>query len=163
MNKSAKLIVKNSIVLSLYVILTIFLPTISFGPLQIRISELLMFLILIDYRYTWGLCFGVVIANLFSPLGLLDCLFGGLATLVFLLTMIFINNRLPKYSAILLVIFGTLYNSVCVSLEYYFILSYPFWLSFVEIIISESVILIIGYIVYRYISKQERLLEIIRI
>lgn len=66
---------------ALYAALTMALSFISYGPVQFRVSEALCILPFFFPASTWGLFCGCLIANLLSPAGLPDIIFGSLATL----------------------------------------------------------------------------------
>lgn len=82
-----KVIARAALIAALYFVLTAFLPAMSYGPLQIRISEALTLLpALMPVSATLGLFAGCLIANLYgmtmSITGIYDVVFGSLATLV---------------------------------------------------------------------------------
>lgn len=54
----------------------------AFGPVQCRFSEALCVLPFLFPETTWGLFVGCLAANLLSPYGALDIIFGSLATLL---------------------------------------------------------------------------------
>jgi uncharacterized membrane protein len=64
-----------------YAALTIALAPISYGPVQFRAAEALTILPFICPYSAWGLFVGCVIANLYGGYGILDIVFGSLATL----------------------------------------------------------------------------------
>lgn len=70
-----------AVVGALYAALTMALAPISYGPLQFRVSEVLCILPYFLPYTTWGLFFGCMVANLVSAAGILDIIFGSLATL----------------------------------------------------------------------------------
>lgn len=65
-----------------YAALTMLLAPISYGPIQFRVSECLCILPFFDPVFAAGLFVGCLIANLISAAGLLDIVFGSLATLL---------------------------------------------------------------------------------
>ncbi len=65
---------------AVYAVLTLAIAPLSFGMVQIRFSEMLMLLAFIDRRYAPGLVLGCLIANCFSPFGLMDVVFGTTCT-----------------------------------------------------------------------------------
>jgi len=67
---------------ALYAAVTIFLAPISYGPIQLRVAEALMVLPFFFPYSVWGLFVGVIVANLFSPYGVLDIVGGSLASLL---------------------------------------------------------------------------------
>ena len=78
----SKRIVKTAIVAAIYAALTIGLSPISYGPVQFRLSEVLILLAFINSDYIVGLTIGCLIANLLGPYGLADIIFGTFATFV---------------------------------------------------------------------------------
>ena len=80
---TARFLAEAGIIAALYFALTIAAQAISFGPIQVRISEALCVLPFFTPAAIPGLFIGVVLANLAgTPLGPYDILFGSLATLV---------------------------------------------------------------------------------
>lgn len=73
-----------AIVGAAYAVLSIFgsIFGITYGPIQCRFSEALCVLPFLLPETAWGLGVGCLIANLFSPYGLLDIIIGSLATLI---------------------------------------------------------------------------------
>ena len=64
-----------------YAALTMALAPISYGPIQMRVSEALCVLPFFLPYTTWGLFIGCMISNLISSAGIWDVVFGSLATL----------------------------------------------------------------------------------
>lgn len=94
MNSATKKLVISAIVGALYAVLTMALSPISYGPLQARLSETMCILPYFLPYTAWGLFFGCMIANVVSAAGILDVVFGSLATLLACLCIAFIG----KYS-----------------------------------------------------------------
>ncbi len=84
--------IKNAMVAALYAALTLSLAPISYGPMQIRLSEFMTLLAFIDRRYVPGLVLGCFLANIGSPLGAMDLIIGTLATFVAVYGMRFCSN-----------------------------------------------------------------------
>ena len=72
----------SGVIGAIYAVLTMVLAPISFGPLQLRVAEVLCILPFFFPTSTWGLFAGCLIANLLSTYGLFDVVFGSLATLL---------------------------------------------------------------------------------
>lgn len=66
----------NAIVAAVYVVLTLISAPLAYGLAQFRISEMMNHLIVFSKKYFFGIVCGVLIANLFSPNGAIDLLFG---------------------------------------------------------------------------------------
>lgn len=70
------------LIAAVYAALTLGLAPISYGPLQFRISEALCVLPYFFPGSAWALFGGCLLANLLSQYGVLDVVFGSLATLL---------------------------------------------------------------------------------
>ncbi|MBD7913242.1 QueT transporter family protein [Clostridium cibarium] len=81
-NMTTQRLVKTAIIAAIYAILTLVLAPISYGAIQIRISEIMVLLALFDPFYIVGLTLGCFIANILGPNGLVDAIFGTLATFI---------------------------------------------------------------------------------
>ena len=75
-------IAEGAIIAALYVVLTVAFAPISFGPVQLRISEALAITPLFTSAAVPGLFIGCVIANIFGGGIAVDVIFGSLATLI---------------------------------------------------------------------------------
>ncbi len=84
-----KFIAYSAIIAALYVALTWGFAPISYGPVQFRISEVLMLLIILNPKYSFSLVLGCFIANTTSSLGWYDMVFGTMATLLAVIPMCF--------------------------------------------------------------------------
>lgn len=75
-------IVFSAVLAAVYAVLTLVLAPISYGAVQFRVSELLCIMPFFLPGSAVGLFVGCLIANLFSPVGILDIIFGPIATLL---------------------------------------------------------------------------------
>lgn len=75
-------LITAAVVGALYAVLTMVLAPISYGALQFRVSEVLCILPFFMPSTAWGLFVGCIVANLMSTAGILDVVFGSLATLI---------------------------------------------------------------------------------
>ena len=79
---AARWVSEVGVIAAIYAVLTIVLAPISFGPIQLRVSEMLTILPFFTTASVPGLFIGCLIANAFgSSLGILDIVAGSLATL----------------------------------------------------------------------------------
>lgn len=78
--KNTIAIARSAMIAALYFTLTYFLQPISFGPLQFRVAEALTILPIFMPEAILGLTLGCALANVLSPFGWYDILFGTLAT-----------------------------------------------------------------------------------
>lgn len=82
-NKSAiRSICLSAMIAAVYAALTMALPALSYGPVQLRFSEALTVLPFFLPEAVPGLFLGCAIANLISSFGIMDVVFGSLATLL---------------------------------------------------------------------------------
>jgi uncharacterized membrane protein len=81
MNK-ARFIAEAAVIGAIYAVLTIALAPISYGPLQVRVSEALTVLPMFTPAAIPGLFVGCLVANIFGGNGIIDIVFGSLATLI---------------------------------------------------------------------------------
>ncbi|MDR1569368.1 MAG: QueT transporter family protein [Oscillospiraceae bacterium] len=70
-----------ALIAAVYAAVTMLLQAISYGPIQMRVSEALTLLPILFPEAVPGLFVGCLIANLISAYGLPDIIFGSLATL----------------------------------------------------------------------------------
>lgn len=90
---NTKFLLKASVIGAIYGVLTIVLGPVSFGPLQIRISEALTILPAFTPAAVPGLFAGCVVANLVSPYGIIDVICGSMATLFAAWLSYLLRNR----------------------------------------------------------------------
>lgn len=80
MKQSLRQLTLNSMIAAIYLVIAIFLP--SYGPIQLRLTEMFAHLPLYNRKYTLGLVLGVALANLRSTFGIYDVIFGTLHTIL---------------------------------------------------------------------------------
>ena len=155
-----KRIIKVIVVGTIYVALCFIFSFISFGPIQLRLSELLCLLTIENPIYIIGISLGCFISNLIlSPLGTIDAIVGTLASIIgCTLGYLFRNikfRNFPLLSAIII----SIINAIIISLEMNYVLnnSEIFIYSFIEILISELIILVlIGFPIYHKLLNIEK-------
>uniref|UniRef100_A0A7C3RM99 QueT transporter family protein n=1 Tax=Dictyoglomus thermophilum TaxID=14 RepID=A0A7C3RM99_DICTH len=136
----------------IYSVLTIVFSPISYGPIQVRISEFLTLFPFLDYLAIPGLFLGCFIANIFSPVGWIDMIFGSLCTLV----AAYLTRKMPNiYLAPLPPI---LVNAFGVSLYLHLFFNLPYFLNVLYIGIGEAIATyVIGLPIVLYILKSPQL------
>jgi uncharacterized membrane protein len=80
--KRTKYFIQAALIAAVYSVITLLFAPISYGIMQVRVSEALTILPYFTPAAIPGLFIGVVIANSYGGLGLLDIVFGSLATLI---------------------------------------------------------------------------------
>lgn len=155
-----KRIIKVIVVGTIYVALCFIFSFISFGPIQLRLSELLCLLTIENPIYIIGISIGCFISNLLlSPLGLADAIIGTLASVIGCLIGYLFRKIKIKDFPLLSTITISLVNGIMIALEMNYILdnSNIFIYSFIEIFISELIILVfIGYPIYKKLLNLEK-------
>jgi len=148
----SKKLLNTSIVAAIYVALCLILAPISFGVIQLRLSEILCLLV-VEFPFTIsGIVVGCFLSNLlFGGLGVIDVIFGSLATLLAcLLAYTFRHQKIkgyPMMSALMI----TITNALIVGIEFGIIAnnSAVIPLSILEIGISEGIVMVIGLLLYK--------------
>ncbi len=148
MMKTNKL-VRGAMVAALYAISTLTLP--AYGALQFRLSEMMTLLAYFNPFYVIPLTIGCAIANIASPFGIIDVIFGSLGSFLALTAM-------SKTKNIFLASIWPAFFSFIVGLEIMFLSTEPvnFFLVTGQIMLSEFVVVtIIGVPVMKYIMRNE--------
>lgn len=138
-----------AVVAALYAALTLALPGISFGLVQFRFSEILVLLCFYRRDYSAALIIGCFIANCFSPMALMDMLFGTLATAIAVLPMYSVKNI---WLASLLPVIS---NAVIIAIELFIAFDQPIWLGMLTVGLGELVVItIIGCPLFRFVVEK---------
>lgn len=158
MNKgiSVKLIAINAMIAGVYAALTLALSPIAYLEIQCRVSEIMVFLAFYNKKYIPGLVVGCLLANLPSPLGMMDICFGTLSTLLVCLAMYKLKNR---YVAAFT---GAIITGIIIGIELHYAFSIPLFINIIYVCIGEFIVLIIGAIIFRLIEKNTRLMNFIK-
>lgn len=134
---NSRMLAETAIIASLYIILTVSLPGISYWNVQFRISEVLMVLVLFRRTAVPGLILGCFVANLFSPFGLPDVLFGTLGTILAVWGIRYLKGQ-PVWIALMPAV---LFNGLLVGAELQLFANIPFWLGGLQVLAGEAGVL----------------------
>lgn len=146
---------KIGIIAAIYVALTMLVAPWSFGATQLRLSEMLNHLAVFNKRYIWALTLGCIIVNLFSPLGIVDIIFGTLNTFVMTALSYYISRRVKRLTLKL-----TISTITCtltmwiIALELHVVSHVPFWPTYFTVALGEFVSLILGAILFYFLAKR---------
>lgn len=143
----------NAMIACLYATLTILIAPIAYGGMQFRISEVMIFLAFYNKRYISGLTIGCFLANLVSPMGVWDIIFGTIATFIACIAMNYLNNLYLGAIA------GSVVNGLIIGAELYFALGLPFIINALYVFISEFVVLVIGVQLFKLLECNEQFME----
>ena len=157
--KIIQAMVRNAVVAAIYFVLTVALAPISYGAIQVRIAELLMLLCFFRKDYIFGLTLGCALANIFSTLGMMDIVFGTLATFLSCLVICFCKQLVVAAMA------PVVFNAFIVGAELYVVLEatqgYEFWIFAGEVALGELIALTVGYIIFMIFGKRSYFQRII--
>lgn len=122
------------LIAAVYVALTLINP-LSYGEVQFRISEALTVLPILFPQAIPGLFIGVIISNLFSPVGFLDVIFGSLATLLAAIGTYKLRNK-----PVLAMLSPVLVNGIIIGLLLHFLLQAPLFATILSVGFGELVV-----------------------
>lgn len=156
MNKhiSVKLIAINAMIASIYAVLTLAISPIAYSEIQFRLSEIMVFLAFYNKKFIPGLTIGCIVANLFSPMGLLDVVFGTTSTIIVCISMYLIKNRY------LAAITGALITGIIIGGELCYAYQIPYLINALYVAIGELIVLIIGALVFKILENNKRFMNI---
>lgn len=119
MNKISKTIVLSAMIAATYATITYLCAILNFayGPIQFRVSEALMILPVFTSAAIPGLTIGCVIANLTSPYGIIDIIFGSLATFITVYVTRLAAKRNHNTGLFLSPVFAAVFNALFVGAE----------------------------------------------
>lgn len=136
---------------AIYAMTTVVLGQLSYSWIQVRISEALTPLpFLMGFPAVFGLTLGCVLANLFSPVGMPDMIFGPLLTLL----AAFLSWKVNFGKKVAACIYPVLINAFGVSAYIYSFYRVPYLVSVVTIAAGEFIAaVLVGYPVLTSIEK----------
>lgn len=154
MNKQ-KTLAYTGIIAALYVVINTVLGGASFGPIQMRVSNTLYQLVAFNKKFYFGLVLGVFIANMFSPLGWYDLVFGVGTTVLGLGVGILVNKKVSNQlvKQIVIAAFVTL-ATLLVAIELHMVFGVPILMTWLTVGAGQLVSQVIGIFLIRAISKR---------
>ena len=152
----------SGIIAALYVAVSLLIAPLAFSNIQFRISEMFNHLIVFDKKYFFGIIIGVFIANLFSPLGVIDLVFGvGMSAISLAITIFsakFIKGIVQRmaFNTIVFAFFAFL-----IAIELNIVFQLPFLIGWLTVALGEIVVMSIGIPVIIALNKRLNFKEII--
>lgn len=151
--KKTRFIALTGITAAVYMAATLAIAPMGFEAVQFRISEVLTLLAWVNPSFVPGLVLGCAMANLFSPLGIFDLVFGTFHTLCSTMLMTKTKNM---YLASL---WPTILSFI-IGLELYIVERAPFVASTVSVMLGEFIcISLIGCVIFTFIRKNEHIMS----
>ena len=143
--------VRGGLIAAVYAVLCMAFFTISYGDVQFRVSEALTVLPLLMPEAVPGLFIGCLLSNLLGGMGILDIVFGSLATLIAALLSRWMRH-LPKPLAVLpaVVVNAFIIGGVVLHMG----AGLPLWLSIGSVGLGELVVVyVLGLPLYYALNK----------
>ena len=135
---------------AIYAVLTVAMAPLSYGAVQLRLSEVMTLLAFVDPVFIPGLVLGNFIANLFSPFGLPDVVFGTLATFI----AVFMMSKMK--SMLIASFWPTIANGLIIGLELAIFTGAPFVSTALYVALGEFlVVTVLGYPVFKVVMKNK--------
>ena len=158
--KKIKDLVLFASVAAIYIVLTLVLGSLSYGPIQFRIAEALVLLCFYNKKYFLPLTLGCFISNLTSPFGIYDIIFGTTATV---LSLFFISK---SKNIVIASFYPVLFNGLIVSAEISIMNGVLDWnvfiFNFATIALGEFVcVTIIGVILFSLLVKNKEVMKLL--
>jgi len=134
----------------------------SYEQVQFRISEVLVLFAFIEPKYGPGLVLGCILANIASPLGIIDVAVGSFATFLAILFIASVRKLLGiNKKALIIASLGPVFsNALLVGGELTYLFKTPFLLNAFYVGIGEiTVVTLVGTIVVNTIIKNDSLVD----
>ncbi|PWM66707.1 MAG: transporter [Eubacteriales Family XIII. Incertae Sedis bacterium] len=150
-----KYLAEAAVIAAIYALLTIVLAPISYGAVQVRISEALTVLPFFTPAAVPGLFVGCIAANIMSPYGLADLIFGSAASLIGA-----IGSYLLRKKPLLVPLAPVISNGIIVGAMLYYVYEVPLPLivQMLYVALGEVVACYaIGYPLMKYLNKYKRI------
>ena len=164
-NNTVKTLTIQALIAAIYVVLTVVVAPFAYGTIQFRISESLAQLVVFSKKYWFPITLGVAIANIFSPLGIVDVFFGtlgtGLALAISVFVFKFIKNRIVRH-----IVNIVLYLIICMPIIAYEIVIFSgenssrvpfnfneFTTIYGSLLLSQVVVMVLGIIITEALNK----------
>ena len=149
-SEKAKLryMIKAAVIATVYAVITYLFRPISYGVIQVRVSEALTLLPLIEPAAIPGLFLGCLIANILGGMGLWDIYLGSLITLV----SAYITSKMPN--PVLGALPPIVFNSIGVAFYLSLLFHMPYWVTALYIGVGQLVsVAVLGIPLYYFIQK----------
>lgn len=147
MKKSnVQFITRTAMIAAAYAALTYLFAWMSYEQLQFRVAEILVLFAFIEPKYGLGLILGCVLANMASPLGVIDVVVGSFATFVAIMFIVTVRKTMGynKKSLMAASLGPVISNAVLVGLELTYLFQTPFIINAVYVAIGEFVVVTIA-------------------
>lgn len=146
---------KVALITALYIVITTALSVISFGSVQLRLSEMFNYMPLFNKRYIWAVTLGVAIANMNSPLGIIDVLVGSISTFLVLKIILSVTKNIKSTPIkFVLTAFIFAFSMFTVAGQLAIVNDSPFFITWISVGLGELFSMAIGGLIMYGISKK---------
>jgi len=148
----SKYLVQGAVIAAVYTAVTLLLMPLSYGVMQIRVSEALTVLPALTPAAIPGLFVGCLVSNMLGPYGVIDMVLGSTATL-----LAAIGSYKLRKSAFLVPLPPVLANGLIIGpmLYYVYAVPVPFWACIFWVALGEAIACyVIGFPLLKYLSKR---------
>lgn len=159
-NKRISKLVFSAVIAAIYTVLTLLLAPISYGQIQVRVSEALTLLPFLSSYSIWGVFLGCIIANIIGGNGIIDVVFGSMATLIAAILTYYIGKSNLKFKKYLAPLPPIIINAVVIGFILNYTLKLPLLLSMIWVGLGEAIsCYILGLILISIIEKNKKLMS----
>ena len=136
------------LIAAIYYVITILSAPLSFGQVQCRLSEVLLFLCLKNRFAVWGYTIGCMLPTLTSPLGIIDVIVGGGYNLVCGMVAYNTGRKIPTFLT------ATVGSGLVVGAEMRICYGLPMMESAFFVALGQAIALTIGLRMYTAIGDR---------
>ena len=150
-----------ALVAAVYVAITLAQYGIGFGAIQFRVAESLNLLAFFNPIFVPAVTLGVFLTNLFSPNGIIDVIFGTLATVI-ALTLIRITKKTTN-SLLFAAVWPVVVNAAIIPLVILIpagglsaVTFEAYFSFFASVGIGQAVVMAGGYVIFKYLCLNQK-------
>ena len=155
MKSNVKSIVRVAIFAALYAVLTLAISPISFGAIQCRLAIIMSFFCVGNRQNSLGYILGTFIANIFSPLGIIDMAVGTLVSTIVATTAYKTKSEIAVFAANVIAV------PLLVGAEISCVYSIPFLTNALYIAIGTAISCIAGFAAAKIVKHNKKVYGII--
>ena len=145
-------------VAAIYAVVTMLLSFSSYGVIQFRVAEALTILPYFSPVYIPGLFIGCIMSNIISPSGILDMVFGSIATLIAAFMTYLIGKSSLKHKKLIAPLPPVVLNALIVGIMLHYTIKFPLLLSIIQVGLGEAVCCYgLGLPLLMYIDKNSHI------
>ncbi|MFA5697747.1 MAG: QueT transporter family protein [Candidatus Izemoplasmatales bacterium] len=158
---------KMAVVIAIYVGLTFVFFFMAYQSIQFRVAEILVLLCFYKKDYAIPLIIACAISNIFSPLGIVDVVFGTIGTLFAVLGIMLVAHYRKRFrhqwmALVIASLFPVITNGIFVGLECYFFVGLPFIETALSVAFGEFVVItLFGVLVFTVLSQNKVFMRLI--